>query len=47
MIPDRYDMSQPENQRKLEAADALAGLAEEAGMSLIQLALAWVSGTRP
>jgi aryl-alcohol dehydrogenase-like predicted oxidoreductase len=42
MIPKRYDMSIPANQRKLEAADALAQLAEEAGMSLIHLALAFV-----
>jgi aryl-alcohol dehydrogenase-like predicted oxidoreductase len=42
MIPDRYDMSIPANQRKLEAADALAVLSEEAGMSLIELALAFV-----
>ena len=41
-IPDRYDLSMPENQRKLEAADALAALAEEAGMTLVHLALAWV-----
>jgi aryl-alcohol dehydrogenase-like predicted oxidoreductase len=42
MIPRRYDMSLPANQRKLEAADGLAQLAEEAGMSLIHLALAFV-----
>src|ERR1700759_2559849 len=30
-IPDRYDLSTPENQRKLDAADALARLADEAG----------------
>ncbi|HEY6029305.1 MAG TPA: aldo/keto reductase [Gaiellaceae bacterium] len=41
-IPARYDLSRPENQAKLEAADALARLAEEAGMSLIHLALAFV-----
>jgi len=41
-IPDRYDLSKPENQRKLEAADALAALAEEAGLSLVHLAVAWV-----
>jgi len=41
-LPWRYDLSLPENQRKLEAADALAVLAEEAGMTLIQLALAFV-----
>ena len=31
--PGRYDMSLPANQRKLEAADALARLAEEAGVT--------------
>jgi aryl-alcohol dehydrogenase-like predicted oxidoreductase len=41
-IPRRFDLSLPENQRKLDAADALARLAEEAGMTLIQLALAFV-----
>jgi aryl-alcohol dehydrogenase-like predicted oxidoreductase len=41
-IPARYDLSLPANQRKLEAADALAQLAEEAGLSLIHLALAFV-----
>ena len=41
-IPGRFDMSLPENQAKLEAADALAVLAEESGMSLIHMALAFV-----
>ncbi len=41
-IPGRYDMSLPGNQRKLEAADALAKLADEAGISLIEMALAFV-----
>ncbi len=41
-IPLRFDLTLPVNQRKLDAADALAGLAEEAGMSLIELAIAWV-----
>jgi aryl-alcohol dehydrogenase-like predicted oxidoreductase len=41
-IPDRYDISLPGNQRKLEAADALAKLAEEAGMTLIEMSLAFV-----
>lgn len=41
-IPRRFDLSLPENQRKLEAADALARLAEEAGLSLIHMALAFV-----
>jgi aryl-alcohol dehydrogenase-like predicted oxidoreductase len=42
MIPQRYDLSIPANQAKLEAADALAQLADESGMSLIHLALAFV-----
>jgi aryl-alcohol dehydrogenase-like predicted oxidoreductase len=42
LIPDRYDLSLPVNQRKLEAADALGALADEAGVSLIDMALAWV-----
>ena len=41
-VPGRYDMSLPENQRKLEAADALAVLAEEAGITLIEMAIAFV-----
>jgi aryl-alcohol dehydrogenase-like predicted oxidoreductase len=41
-IPGRYDLSLPENQRKLEAADALAQLAEENGMTLIEMAIAFV-----
>ncbi|HJU48238.1 MAG TPA: aldo/keto reductase, partial [Gaiellaceae bacterium] len=41
-IPERYDLSLAENQRKLEAADALARLAEEAGLTLIHLAIAFV-----
>jgi aryl-alcohol dehydrogenase-like predicted oxidoreductase len=35
-------MSLPGNQRKLEAADALAKLADEAGITLIEMALAFV-----
>jgi len=41
-LPRRYDLSLPENQRKLELADALGRLADEAGMSLIHMALAFV-----
>jgi len=41
-LPQRYDMSLPGNQRKLEAADALARLAEETGITLIEMALAFV-----
>ena len=42
MIPSRYDLSIPANQAKLDAADALAQLADEAGISLIHMALAFV-----
>jgi aryl-alcohol dehydrogenase-like predicted oxidoreductase len=41
-MPARFDLSIPDNQRKLEAADDLAQLAEKAGLSLIELALAFV-----
>ena len=41
-IPGRYDMSLPGNQRKLEVADALAKVAEQAGITLIEMALAFV-----
>jgi aryl-alcohol dehydrogenase-like predicted oxidoreductase len=41
-LVERFDMSLPANQRKLEATEALAQLAEEAGMSLIELAIAFV-----
>ncbi len=41
-LPHRFDMSLPGNRLKLVAADRLAGLAAEAGMSLIHLALAFV-----
>ena len=41
-LPDRYDLSLPANQRKLDAAEELAKLAEELGISLIHLALAFV-----
>jgi aryl-alcohol dehydrogenase-like predicted oxidoreductase len=42
MLPQRFDMSVPENQRKLEATYELTDLADEAGLTLIQLALAFV-----
>jgi aryl-alcohol dehydrogenase-like predicted oxidoreductase len=42
MMASRYDLSIPGNQRKLEAADALGRLADEAGMTLIEMALAFV-----
>src|SRR3954449_5101344 len=42
MIPSRYDMSLPGNQRKLEAVQELRSVAHEAGIPLIHLALAFV-----
>jgi aryl-alcohol dehydrogenase-like predicted oxidoreductase len=41
-LPGRYDLALPGNQKKLDAADALAVLAEEAGIPLIKLAIAFV-----
>jgi aryl-alcohol dehydrogenase-like predicted oxidoreductase len=41
-LPARYDLSSAVNQRKLDAADALGALADEAGLSLIELAIGWV-----
>jgi aryl-alcohol dehydrogenase-like predicted oxidoreductase len=41
-LPQRYDLSLPGNQQKLEAADALAQLADESGLTLIHMALAFV-----
>jgi aryl-alcohol dehydrogenase-like predicted oxidoreductase len=41
-LPQRFDLSMPENQRKLDAVEELAKLAEQAGLTLIQLALAFV-----
>jgi aryl-alcohol dehydrogenase-like predicted oxidoreductase len=38
----RFDLSDPANQRKLEAVEQLAQLADDAGLTLIQLALAFV-----
>jgi aryl-alcohol dehydrogenase-like predicted oxidoreductase len=41
-IPGRFDLSNPANRAKLEAAEALAVLADEQGISLIHLAIAFV-----
>lgn len=38
-IPGRYALDAPANQRKLDAADAIARLADEAGLRVIDLAL--------
>ena len=41
-IPARYDLSLPGNQAKLDATERLTKLAEDAGLSLVHLALAFV-----
>ncbi len=41
-IPARYDLSIPGNQQKLEAVERLAQLADQAAISLVHLALAFV-----
>src|SRR5882672_3291158 len=41
-LANRFDMSMAVNQRKLDAVDQLAELAEKAGMTLIELAIAFV-----
>jgi hypothetical protein len=41
-LANRFDMSLPEKQRKLDATDALANLADEAGITLIEMAIAFV-----
>lgn len=42
MVPDRFDLSRPANQHKLDTVEALAQLADDADLSLIHLALAFV-----
>jgi aryl-alcohol dehydrogenase-like predicted oxidoreductase len=41
-LPERFDLAQPANQRKLDAVEELAQLADETGITLIQLAIAFV-----
>ena len=41
-LPGRYDLTLPANQRKLEVVTELAAVAEDAGISLIELALGFV-----
>jgi aryl-alcohol dehydrogenase-like predicted oxidoreductase len=42
MLPDRYDLSLPVNQQKLAAVVELQQVADDAGHSLLELALAFV-----
>jgi len=41
-LPERFDLANPFNQRKLDAVEELAQLADEAGITLIQLAIGFV-----
>src|SRR5262249_20251682 len=41
-LPGRYDLSLPGNQRKFDAADQLGQLADEFGIPLIEIAIAFV-----
>ena len=45
-LPARYDLASPGNQAKLDAVEELALLAEDAGLSLIHLALAFTHPSR-
>jgi aryl-alcohol dehydrogenase-like predicted oxidoreductase len=41
-LPERFDLANPYNQQKLDAVEQLALLADEADVTLIQLAIAFV-----
>jgi aryl-alcohol dehydrogenase-like predicted oxidoreductase len=41
-LPERFDLANPYNQQKLDAVEQLAQLADEVGITLIQLAIAFV-----
>lgn len=43
ILPERFDLSIPANQVRLDAVERLAAVAEEAGLTMIQLALGFVT----
>lgn len=43
LLPQRFDLSVPSNRARLDAVERLAGVAEEAGLTMIQLALGFVT----
>lgn len=45
-LADRFDLSRPVNRARLDAVERLAGVADEAGLTLIQLALGFVTAHR-
>ncbi|MEV5825062.1 aldo/keto reductase [Spirillospora sp. NPDC052242] len=42
-LPDRFDLSLPHNRARLDAVERLAGVADEAGLTMVQLALGFVT----
>ena len=45
-LPERFDLANPYNRRKLDAVEELAQLAAEAGLTLIQLAIGFAQSHR-
>ncbi|MGA5300355.1 aldo/keto reductase [Nucisporomicrobium flavum] len=43
VLPERFDLTRPANRARLDAVERLATLADEAGLTLIQLALGFVT----
>ncbi|MET7772920.1 aldo/keto reductase [Nocardia sp. NPDC005366] len=43
VLPQRFDLSIPSNRARLDAVEQLAGVADEAGLTMIQLALGFVT----
>ncbi|TQE28729.1 aldo/keto reductase [Streptomyces ipomoeae] len=43
IMPERFDLAVPANRARLDAVERLAGVADEAGLTLIQLALGFVT----
>jgi aryl-alcohol dehydrogenase-like predicted oxidoreductase len=43
MLPERFDLSVPSNRARLDAVEQLARVADEAGLTMIQLALGFVT----
>ncbi|WP_432133679.1 MULTISPECIES: aldo/keto reductase [unclassified Streptomyces] len=43
ILPDRFDLTVPANQARLDAVERLARVADEAGLTMIQLALGFVT----
>ncbi len=43
VLPERFDLAIPSNRARLDAVELLAGIADEAGLTMIQLALGFVT----